>query len=586
MKLGLTSILLIVSLVFAPGWSWGAVFDVTDATELQQALNIASGNGEDDHIKVYLGTYSGNFTYSESNSEENKVTRVEGGYIIDGDPTYDPSITILDGSASEPGNSVLKCIVHGSIMITNLTIQDGSSGEKPGGGLSVIHLPIKSPGFVFIGNNIIQNNHTNEEGGGVYAESFKPQGTAGNVWLVGNKISGNTAEDWGGGGAYLYINTASISRSTGQIFVIGNTITQNSATGETGGSGGGVRIWTKSNSGPAGKVTLIGNTISDNSAEGFSDYGGGGVYIESESEEGLSSSNQSSLNSITLEENVFENNNVGTYGGGIHVKATSEDGIAAAITLTKNTISLNTAERGGGGINAGSRSDSGQGGDVTLSGNMVSENSTTSPEWGQGGGVIAASGYDTAGEVVLTNNIIVENFSSKTDGGVMVSGNVTLTNNTIAKNVAQEQCGGARLTANSFVSAYNNIIRGNSVLDTSIGGDDIILWNPGLFGGFNNDYSAILGTWSAEGGNINQDPLFVGVDDYHIQFISPCRDAGTAGAPHLPPYDYDGEDRIYGSAPDMGADEFALTLNPGAFPSLPHWKLLPPQFQDYIRRVE
>jgi hypothetical protein len=73
MKLALTVILLIVSLVFAPGWSLGAVFDVTTAAEFQQALNIAAGNGEDDHIKVYEGFYLGNFTYLENSSEKIKL---------------------------------------------------------------------------------------------------------------------------------------------------------------------------------------------------------------------------------------------------------------------------------------------------------------------------------------------------------------------------------------------------------------------------------------------------------------------------------------------------------------------------------
>ena len=68
--------------------------------------------------------------------------------------------------------------------------------------------------------------------------------------------------------------------------------------------------------------------------------------------------------------------------------------------------------------------------------------------------------------------------------------------------------------------------------------------------------------WDSEGGNIDEDPRFVNADDYHITMSSPCWNAGTALAPGLPPINYDGQNRVIGGAPDMGADEFLLTLVP------------------------
>jgi len=60
-------------------------------------------------------------------------------------------------------------------------------------------------------------------------------------------------------------------------------------------------------------------------------------------------------------------------------------------------------------------------------------------------------------------------------------------------------------------------------------------------------------------GNIRQDPLFLDPDngDFHLGQGSPCIDAGTNDAPALPDTDFEGDPRIIGSAPDMGADEYA-----------------------------
>ena len=46
------------------GGALGAEFCVSNETDLQAALDIAGGNGEDDVIKVQQGTYRGNFSYT------------------------------------------------------------------------------------------------------------------------------------------------------------------------------------------------------------------------------------------------------------------------------------------------------------------------------------------------------------------------------------------------------------------------------------------------------------------------------------------------------------------------------------------
>lgn len=61
---------------------------------------------------------------------------------------------------------------------------------------------------------------------------------------------------------------------------------------------------------------------------------------------------------------------------------------------------------------------------------------------------------------------------------------------------------------------------------------------------------------------INEDPLFVDAPggDVHIQSGLPAIDAGDPHAPALPDTDFEGDLRIVGAAPDIGADEFVSVI--------------------------
>ena len=48
----------------APSGLLGATFCVKSASEFQSALFVSAGNGEDDGIKIFQGTYYGTFSFS------------------------------------------------------------------------------------------------------------------------------------------------------------------------------------------------------------------------------------------------------------------------------------------------------------------------------------------------------------------------------------------------------------------------------------------------------------------------------------------------------------------------------------------
>jgi parallel beta-helix repeat protein len=111
-----------------------------------------------------------------------------------------------------------------------------------------------------------------------------------------------------------------------------------------------------------------------------------------------------------------------------------------------------------------------------------------------------------------------------------------------------------------FPVVTNSIVWGNAATT----GAEICLSNALLditFSAFNpgveNSNLQVLGATSSvrEEGNIYEDPAFIGEGDYHLSPDSPCIDSGTDQI-ELPEFDIEGEPRIVGSAPDMGADEF------------------------------
>ena len=325
-----------------------------------------------------------------------------------------------------------------------------------------------------------------------------------------------------------------------------------------------------------GDITIRGITFEN----GYEDYcDGGGVYVDG------------SLINITIRECTFSENSAYHYyflfgdGGGVYA------GSYGTITITNNTFSGNSAEDYGGAVYAGghtviitnntfsgnSADDGGavcaRGGTITITNNTFSGNSANC--WG--GGVDAWSIFDT---IIIASNIFSKN-SAGYGGGVHAgsdSGTITITNNTFSGNSASNDGGGVYAILCYFpetLNVYNNILFGN----TANAGDDLYVSFDGNYIGstvnlYNNNFSgnADFDTGHSEdlyitltdnyhhAGNIQQDPQFVDPEngDFHLKPSSPCIDAGTADPPELPDSDFEGDPRIVGSAPDIGADEYYI----------------------------
>jgi hypothetical protein len=131
-----------------------------------------------------------------------------------------------------------------------------------------------------------------------------------------------------------------------------------------------------------------------------------------------------------------------------------------------------------------------------------------------------------------------------------------LVGNTIYGNQANSG-GGVYFYGADTANVYNNIIYGN----TAMQGGDIYLSDSISRAGYNNDYSNMYGSWTDSGSNIDSNPALVNPasDDYHLSGGSPCIDAGTTAVPDppgLPATDIEGNPRVWGAAPDMGAYEW------------------------------
>lgn len=315
--------------------------------------------------------------------------------------------------------------------------------------------------------------------------------------------------------------------------------------------GGG--IYCSNNSSPK----LINNIIRDNNA----DHNGGGIYCSNNSYPEISN-------------NLIRDNNAANEGGGIGAYDSSPN-------ILNNLIYRNWADDHGGGIFCQNSSPS-------ITNNIIHDNEADDVD----GGGICLWGCVEPALCTIANNRIFNNKADNEGAGIAsIKSNVVITNNIIFRNIAGGGGGGVYITYNqNTMNVTNCIITEN---EAAAGGGGIycsnyacpvitntIIWNnpkggnSEIHGGSGNPdvtFCDIKGGWPGVG-NIDADPRFVDPDgpdnnpltgednDYHLLYISPCRNTGNNSAPNIPVDDFEGDPRIAHGVVDMGADEFHTHL--------------------------
>jgi hypothetical protein len=440
-----------------------ASFQVTSSIELQFALLLAQGNGQDDTINIAAGDYhilpTGPFSYVPI---ENKRLDMIGAGIED---------TILDGDGLSQifkiDTTGLAADSDADIRFQGVSFRNGSSSSF-GAGLSTL----TNDADIRIEDCDFQSNETT-------------------VALLGE----------GGGGFFAFAS------NFGSVFVTHSQFSKNSSP-QSAGAGAFITA-------EQGDVVLEGNTYVDNSAippgSSSETFGGGAVLVAFNGD-------------LIVNGNIFLNNFAGSGGGGLNAIVVNGTGL-----ITNNIIARNL---------------------------IFTSSSPSDPTKVGGGGL---SLVVPLGSVVLTNNTITENRATGAPaGGIFVY---------------------EAVTDAAMVTASNNIIWGNSAAPGSLCAtscndirvnDDQDLDNKGAsFSISHSDFSDISFQCTFPGctpdqhvdvaTNLDKNPIFLQAsqDDFHLSDSSPLIDKGDPLAPGLPLEDFDGEARIQGVAPDMGAFESA-----------------------------
>ena len=317
------------------------------------------------------------------------------------------------------------------------------------------------------------------------------------VAISNAEISNNTAPP---GQSYEVNFGGGIYARGSQIMLINSRIT-----GNRGDCTAGVYLRNASGS------RILGNVFLNNSAGGGNCYTGGGLSVQG--------------NDILVEENTFSGNFA--YGGG-------GLGVSGAVTVRGNSITGNRAIHGGGLIIAGSA--------PIVVGNFIINNQANYV----GGGICCYGG-----DPVLINNVVIGNQSGR-GAGLFIGWDkcrAHLIHSTIAQNSGGN---GTGVEVNNGIVVITNTILVSQTVGISVTAGNTVTVDSILWHNTPITVSQATGSLVVVQRQYIGDPAFA-ADGYHISRESAARDRGVdAGVTS----DIDGEVRVFGPAPDLGADEW------------------------------
>ncbi len=316
------------------------------------------------------------------------------------------------------------------------------------------------------------------------------------VWIRNSVVLSNTAGNGGVGGGIFLLS------SYGEIE--GNRVLSNTAIW-----GGGIRVI-------SGAPRIRGNLIAFNRAS----FGGGFYLMWSQ---GL------------VEENQVLDNQATKNGGGFYLSG------------DRSTIRANVVQGNGAGYGGGIALTSGAVG-VVVSANRILSNTAVF----EGGGLRV-----TYNDAWIENNVLAGNAAAKGAGIYLGGARPKLFHNTLARNAGGTGIG-IWVDGGSWAALTNTLLVSHVVgISVTVGSTATLegtLWGSGVWSNgtdWGGAGTILTGTHNVWGWPDFRDP---DRGDYHVGAASAARDVGV---PSPVTRDLDGEPRPVGSAPDLGADEFA-----------------------------
>jgi hypothetical protein len=521
----------------------------TPCQTIQHAVDIAESGAT---IRLAGGSYFG--TGSEVVRPSNtKTVAIIGGYSASNWNTSNPAanVSVIDGGGNKRGFYIIGG--GATVNLQGLTIQNGFKGGSGadvwGGGIYCTSGSTVTLTDVIIKNNKAQGNPGNintAAGGG--AAFFACNLTMTDVLFDNNQAIGANSSPRGaqalGGGLFATDHTTVIGTNvmaTNNIAQAGDSTGSGDSGGRADANGGGIAIGDGMNATFTG-LTLTGNHSYAGDAASYGGFGtSGGLHIEQAT--------------VSVTDALIKDNTATAGYGTANTSAGASAAFGAGLVVNHSTVTLDR---------------------VRLINNEAIGKGVRSN--GTGGGLYVTS-YTTFTSLTASNLVVANNKVTGTGDGYSLGGGlgidasgyratVTLNHATFSGNqLGTERTGIAiNIFANSQATTninYSIIANHTNTRPTAaavfVGAGTTINLNHTLW--HNN-----INNW-ATGGTVNDknphsgDPAFVSADapnyDYHIQNTSAAIDLASGSSTTT---DLDGENRPYGSASDIGADENAPPL--------------------------